>query len=207
MPFELGRPLGAPNDPAFQTRVLMGALGLLDATKGPVLEAFAENAPIRDAEAGPLACPVDFKIVDTGGSDTDQLVSAFKQEVSQLRNWYDLAVEKHGRTTTGLTALTPEQAANFLSDFVQGDRKTNPVAGASLATALRMAAEDLKAYYFESVAAQPGQSTGSTPLANWFWTQTRAASMIKSVREICLAITDDEFQILGNLLLVPRSQL
>ena len=94
-------------------------------------------------------------------------------------------------------------------DGIEGgaDFDAEPMAGAHKCLTASMAAEDLKAYYFESVAAQPGQSTGSTPLANWFWTQTRAASMIKSVREICLAITDDEFQILGNLLLVPRSQL
>ncbi len=30
VPFELGRPLGVPNDKPFQTRVLTAALGLLD---------------------------------------------------------------------------------------------------------------------------------------------------------------------------------
>jgi len=207
VPFELGRPLGVPNDPAFQTKVLMSALRLLDAAGGPVLEAFPEDAPLSEVQAGPLACPVNFTKMDPNRSDVDQMVSVFKEEVAQMRNWYDLAVAKQGRTTAGLTGLAPDKTAKFLSAFVQGDRESNPVAGASLATALRMAAEDLKAYYFEAVAAQPGQSTGSTTLANWFWTQTTAALMIKAVREICLTITDDEFQILGKLLLVPRSQL
>jgi hypothetical protein len=42
VPFELGRPLGLPDDPALQTRVLVAALKLLEAEKGPVLEDFVE---------------------------------------------------------------------------------------------------------------------------------------------------------------------
>src|SRR3954465_10073527 len=37
VPFELGRPLGPPSDPAFQKRVLLAALGLLERHDGPVL--------------------------------------------------------------------------------------------------------------------------------------------------------------------------
>ena len=37
VPFELGRPLGVPNDPAFQTRVLQAVLDLVRAESGPVL--------------------------------------------------------------------------------------------------------------------------------------------------------------------------
>ena len=43
--FELGRPLGVPDDPAFQKRVLLAALRLLDTDSGPVLEDFGEDAP------------------------------------------------------------------------------------------------------------------------------------------------------------------
>ncbi len=45
VPFELGRPLGAPEDPVFQRRVLLAALNLLNAVKGPVLEDFPDEAP------------------------------------------------------------------------------------------------------------------------------------------------------------------
>ena len=40
VPFELGRPLGLPDDSELQTRVLMAALRLLEAGDGPVLEDF-----------------------------------------------------------------------------------------------------------------------------------------------------------------------
>lgn len=207
MPFELGRPLGVPNDPAFQIRVLESALKLLEASSGPVLETFFEDAPVTETQAGPLACPVNFEKVEENISTKDQMLFAFKQEVSQMRNWYDLAVQKRDRTTTGATGLKPEAVADFLADFVRGDRETNPVAQVSLAAAIRMAAEDLKAYYLEALTAQPGQPTDSATLADWFWSQTAAAQMINAIREICLDISDKEFNLLGKLLLVPRNQL
>ena len=45
VPFELGRPLGEPGDAAFQRRVLMAALDLLDAAPDPVLVDFPDDAP------------------------------------------------------------------------------------------------------------------------------------------------------------------
>src|SRR6185369_836232 len=46
VPFELGRPFGPPNDPAFQRRVILSALGLLEAGTGPVLLAdFPDDDP------------------------------------------------------------------------------------------------------------------------------------------------------------------
>ena len=46
VPFMLGRPLGEPNDPAFQRRVLLQALGLLERSDGPViLEQFPDDNP------------------------------------------------------------------------------------------------------------------------------------------------------------------
>jgi hypothetical protein len=70
-----------------------------------------------------------------------------------------------------------------------------------------MAAEDLKAYYFEAVSAQPGQPTDSLSLANWFWGETVAALVINSIRKICLEHRDINMELLGKLLLVPRRQL
>lgn len=207
VPFELGRPIGVPDEPAFQIRILTSALELLNATDGPVLKVFSEEAPATATQTGPLACPVNFEQQDTKIGAADHLVAVFKQEVAQMHNWYDRAAVSRGRTTADTTGLAPEKVAQFLADFVQGDRETNPVANVPLAVALRMAAEDLKAYYLEAVTAQPGQPTASTTLANWFWSQTAAARVINSIRLICLESSNTEFQLLGKLLLVPRTQL
>ena len=46
VPFELGRPFGAPNEPVFQTRVLSAALALLERRDGPpILESFPDDPP------------------------------------------------------------------------------------------------------------------------------------------------------------------
>jgi len=58
--FEMGRPLGAPNDPAFQKKVLMALLKTLEAPKGPMIEDFPEDLPEITGEPAVLACPVNF---------------------------------------------------------------------------------------------------------------------------------------------------
>ena len=45
VPFEPGRPFGAPNEPDFQRRVLKAALDLLPRMDGPVLEDFPDGPP------------------------------------------------------------------------------------------------------------------------------------------------------------------
>lgn len=207
VPFELGRPLGAPNDPDFQTKVVRTALDLLASPNGPVLEDFPEEAPFSEAPAAPVACPVSFDLVKEEETEIERLLSAFRQEVAQMRNWYDVAVENRGRSTADTTGLPPEGVAEFIAAFLRGEEPESPMAAVSLGGALRMAAEDLKAYYLEAVSAQPGQPTDSETLNDWFWGQTRAARVINEVRKICLARGEGEWELLGKLLLVPRTQL
>lgn len=208
VPFELGRPFGAPDEPEFQTRVLVSTLKLLEAKQGPVLDVFPEDAPgTMDETAETLSCPVSFAAPEGEKTPTDQLLQVFEKEIGRLRGWYDLAVETRGRTTAGTTGLLPEEAADLLAAYIRDGGAENPVADVSLATALRMAAEDIKAYYLEAVSAQPGQPRDSRSLADWFWGQTAAARVINMLREICLTSDDKEFRILGKLLLIPRAQM
>ena len=207
VPFELGRPLGPPNDPEFQTRVVLSALKLLEATKGPALEDFPEDAPHTETEGGPLACPVDFSPQTAPITETDRLLSAFRQEISQMRNWYDLAVEKRGRTTANTSGLDPDQLIDFIAAFIRGETPIRPAPEVSLGTTLKMVVEDLKAYYIEAITHQPGQPTDSATLVDWFWGQTTAAQVINEVRNICAQSTDDHLKRVGTALLIPRSQL
>jgi len=46
VPFELGRPFGAPDEPAFQIRVLRATLALLERQDGPpILDDFPDEVP------------------------------------------------------------------------------------------------------------------------------------------------------------------
>ncbi len=207
VPFPLGRPLGAPNDPEFQKRVLLSVLNLLEAPSGPVLEDFPEDAPQAEAAPQPVACPVSFAPAEADLTDLEKLLAAFADEAAQMRTWYDLAVAGRGRTTTGTSGLEPERVVEFISAYARGERPENPTSEIMPAMALKMAVEDLKAYYFEAVSAQPGQPTDPASLAEWFWGSTAAAQTINAVRKACLASEDKSLQGIGRLALVPRTQL
>src|SRR5258708_6813276 len=105
--FELGRPLGAPDDPALQRRVLKSALKLLEAESGPVLEDCPETAP--DADLTGWACPVRFA---STARSADDMGGALLGEIAELAPWYDRAVGRSGRTTVGVSGLSVVEAAD-----------------------------------------------------------------------------------------------
>ena len=207
MPFELGRPVGAPGDPAFQKRVLRSALALLERTDGPVLEDFPDDEPEGATPDMPLACPVSFASEVDALDTQSELLNAFRTEADGLRSWYDQAVELRGRTTANSTGLAPDTVVDFVTAFARGEEPANPVAGVPLGMALKMATEDLKAYYNESVTAQPGRSTDVVSLEEWFWNETAAARVLNEIRKHCLTREGAMYQQLGHTWLVPRRQL
>ena len=204
--FDLGRPLGVPNNPKFQISVLKHALNLLETAARPVLEDFPGDAPDTSEIPLQIACPVNFRSRTGQISSIGKMFDDFSDEVIQMRTWYDLAVEKRQRTTTGVSGLSPEEASEYLSAFAKGEPAEIKMKNSSMADSIRMATEDLKAYYFEAVTAQPGQPTDSTSLANWFWGETVAATVINHLRQMCLESGDNELEMLGKFILVPRSQ-
>jgi hypothetical protein len=77
--FELGRPLGIPDDPPFQRRVAKAALDLLARTDGPVLADYPEDVPEVTDFSG-WACPINL-----APSQVDSLAA----EIDRLATWYD----------------------------------------------------------------------------------------------------------------------
>ena len=199
--------MGVPNDPNFQNRVIVAALKLLEAPDGPVLEDFPEDAPLSEADQGPVACPVDFSTPKEALTDMEHLLSTFREEAAQMKTWYDLAIEKRGRTTAGSSGLSPEQAMDFIVGFIKGDAVDNPLPDIFLGSALKLAVEDLKSYYLEAVTNQPGQHKNSKTLSDWFWGQTTAALVINKVRETCMAGSDEKLALVGKMFLMPREQM
>jgi hypothetical protein len=206
--FELGRPLGVPNDPAFQKRVILAALKLLDAPEGPVLEDFPEDAPVSKDQITPLSCPVDFTQKEINLTETEQLCSAFKREMISMRPWYDVAVKKRGRTTVGISGLGMDAICDFICSFLEGHVPKNPREDLSLAYTLNLAIDDLKAYYYEGVTSQPGQeSPSSKVISDWFWGETMAGKVLLALRDICKKSEDGLMQIAGRILIVPANQV
>jgi len=210
VPFMLGRPLGVPGDSAFQHRVLLAALKLFDFDKGPVLVDFPEdapdNAPNTDGSSlADLACPVNFSTPDREKTDAEKVLTAFAHEMAEIRSWYDLELEKRGYST--VVSFSPDAAIKLLSDFVLGNPVQLPKNLASPATALRIAAQDLKAIYFEAVMARPDFSmTDPSEFANWFWHKTAAGNVLRLVKEMCLSSNDQQLRMTGEMFLVPLDQ-
>jgi D-proline reductase (dithiol) PrdB len=205
--FPLGRPLGNPNDPAFQRKVISHALDLLRRPSGPVLEDFARDCSEQQAAPAVPACPVDFSTRPEKISDMEQLLANFDAEFNSLYTWYSMARGQNGRTAVGVSALTFDQLISLYRDFLMDRGDSLLLSADGLADRLRLGAEDLKSCYFEALSAQPNQPTDAASLADWFWGETLAAAVINEVRKKCLQQGTKEMELAGKLLLVPRSQM
>lgn len=201
VPFMLGRPLGVPNDPQFQLRVLHALLALFERPAGPVLEDFPEDAPAAAVQESGFACPVSFAPAPV---QTGELVEAMRQEIAQLASWYDLAKKRRGRTTVGVFGATVEEAARHVGAYLEGRPLAPPLADWSAGMAVKRACDDIKAYYYEAAAAQPG-NLAPMAIENWFWRETAAARALLAMRDFCLNSDDASLKPLGKQSLIPRS--
>jgi len=198
VPFMLGRPFGVPDDPSFQRQVVLAALRLLDAPSGPVLDEFGLDAPQGDADE-PFVCPVSF-----GSSVTDgDLPAELQREVADLATWHALRRQKIGSGIASLSGLSPPEAAKFLSDLAGNDATPPYRADLELTSAIRHASQDLRAYYLEAVAAQPGARAAAEADA-WYWTKTAAGKTLMQLRETCMASSNEALQRFGPRVVPTR---
>jgi hypothetical protein len=195
----MGRPLGVPGDAAFQRRVLLAALRLLESPAGPVLAEYSEDAPqVESDETEGLACAVSFATAATA----EGLAGAVQQEIAELAPWHELATRKHGRSIATLSGLTTSAAAKFLTDFVEVPSTPVYREGLNIELALRLAVQDLRAYYVEAAAAQPGART-ALAAQKWLYQDTAFGQLLFKLRETCLASADQMVRTYGGKGLIP----
>jgi hypothetical protein len=179
VPFPLGRPLGAPNDPALQTRVVRAALDLLDAHSGPVLVDFPDEADPYTGQD--LNLPQASSVAVSPRASTDV---AF--EVTSLRPYYEQFVQAHGgRTTVGLSGMDQRRfrgGVRFLEAFAAGEDAEVAERPGDVAVPqyVRWLADDLKAFYLEARTAQRPDDTFQQ-LNTWLWSETALANLLRSV--------------------------
>jgi len=208
--FPLGRPFGPANDPAFQTRVLRAALDLLDAPAGPVLADFPEDMPGAGEAEGEeamegMVCPIELPPPPGADSGTDGVETGLRKEIALLRPWYDLALEKSGRTTVGVSGLDIDGAADFLLAFIKDPSLASPRDDLDASAYMRAVYEDVKSFYLEAAAAQPGQAS-IKQVEDWLWGETAFASAVLSLRQACIESDDPSVIRVGQRNLVPRMQ-
>jgi len=169
VPFELGRPFGAPQDFALQTRVLRAALALLEQSgPEPVLEDFVEEAPYPQGDA-------NWKF--PGELDGSNPLA----EAVSIRPFWEEALARHRHSSLGISGLSPEVAIEYVGRYHSAEPLANPKGMARISRA-RFAIDDIKAYYLEAATAREGHPS-SRQLLDWFWEQTLAGAMIREFQE------------------------
>jgi hypothetical protein len=204
VPFELGRPFGAPDEPAFQTKILRTVLALFERDDGPViLEDFDEDPPGGHSyDQSGWTCPVSFPKPKT--ETKPALHQSVLDEIGQLAPWSNLALEERGRTAFGVSQLDIAEAAAFVASFLDG-LPENPRDDIALGETLRFACEDIKMWYQEAATSKPGV-TNSRAVADWFWGDTAAGVLFLAVYPICLRSADAGVRRVADSQFIPRAQ-
>jgi hypothetical protein len=197
---QLGRPLGEPGDAAFQRRVLMAALALLERTDGPViLEDFTEDPPgWRDEPA--WAEPA-LPEISTTPKGPDAWETAFRAELTALLPLWRKAQARFGRTTVGLSFQAPAAWPGFATRFLAGELPTVPELDTP-ALALRMVADDIKALYGEAAQAE-GPAPAARQVDSWFWRRTVAGKLLVALRITAVASENNALKTVGGRFFVP----
>ena len=185
--FDLGRPLGKPADAAFQTRVLRAQLAMLARTDGPLLVDYPEDVE-GEVDLTGWACPISLapRPSDTLGAEVDRLAT-----------WYDRAVAARGRTTVGTSGLDMPAAAALVTGALEGPLPP--------AQSLKLAVDDLRAFYLEAASAFPDPGTTKTRFA-WFWDETLLAKALLALQPKLAASDDPQHRLLGALTLIPATE-
>jgi len=187
VPFELGRPFGPPSDAAFQKRVILAALRLLERERGPVIiEDFPEDDP---RERPDPAWRPPFTKPDLDGASATRL--AFRR-----------AAKERGRTIVGLSGLSVGKAGRYMAGWLRGQTPESPSAEMSAPLTLRFAVDDLKAAYIE-VAISGSAKPSSKQLGDWLWNDTAAGAAIFALRSMYLTSDDERLKAIAGLFLVP----
>lgn len=184
VPFALGRPLGSAADPAFQTEVLRATFALLGSATRPTIEDYPIEAP---DEAGPAAwsCPLSIP-----APELDSITDRLAAEVARLAPWAAETRAARGRTLFGATGAGVDQVdevAGALGSIADGgDLGVAPDLGIEWAfdmpVLVRHLADDLRTFYHEAVAAQPGPGAPNhDALTEWIFGGTALGEALQAV--------------------------
>jgi hypothetical protein len=170
--FPIGRPLGKPNDPAYQRQVLDAAFELLNRIDGPVLEDFPDS--IDDASGEPLACTVPPRVDDGSPPSVS--------EAKGLRKAYDRAVEKHGRTNVGRLA-DADGVTELIQTFETIAAGENWKEAGIAPRDLMDATKDILNYYEEAASALVDHTPAARASESWFYQETETGALMKKAQK------------------------
>ena len=201
--FPMGRPLGKPNDPEFQKKVIRVAFELLQKSPAPVLEDFPEIIPVKEGRMS-YALPVNlvYKVNQLG--DIDKLTDEVNKELSNLMPDYLKAIDNNGRTAAGASEMEISDFVPYISEFAKGNKPKSPRKGLPAIPLLKLVVEDLNAVYTET-RIYKDKIDDLEMLGKWFWQETYAGKLLLAIEAVSLESDDQVLrQIASMSLLTPR---
>jgi len=200
VPFELGRSFGPPGNPAFQKRVVLAELRMLELADGPVvIEDFPDDDP-RERPDPEWRPPISTAAAVGDGA---AIADALESEVALLDGAYRRSVAERGRTTVGLSGLSVAEAGRYIAAWLRGENPASPNAEMSAPLTLRFAVDDLKAYCLEAGLAGTAKPA-SRQLADWLWNETAAGAAMLALRRAYREAEDDRLKLIAGNFLVPN---
>lgn len=187
--FELGRPLGAPENSEFQLEVLTTALQLIETQTEPALVAFEKDDP--RAEPDP-----DWTAPKLAKADS------IADEVIALKPHYQAQCVNKSRTSVGVSKIPIADAATLLDSAIAGDELKSSREDISPVLMLRLAMDDLKAYYIEAALCKGNPA--SRQVYNWFWQESRLGQQIRELRKRYMKSDEPKLKALGEKFSVPH---
>jgi len=201
--FPMGRPMGKPNDPEYQKKVIRAAFSLLNISSGPVLEDFPEVIAVKDGRMG-YALPEELVIAKCEIGDVDELVAEIESEMELLRMPYEAAVAARGRTTVGASELPIPEFVPFVAEFVKGNKPKSLRKGLPPVPLLKLVVEDLAAYYTEARTHRDNIDDIEL-LGKWFWEETKTGVLLLWLEAVSVESEDKVLaQIVEMALITPR---
>ena len=204
VPFELGRPFGPPSDPAFQKRVVLAALRMLELGLGPVV---IKDFPDDDPRVMP---DPTWRLPSTPGAvaagSAELLAALLEAEIRLLRGAHERWEAHHRRTTVGLSGLPIGDCARYVADWLRGEAPPSPREGFSAPLILRFAVDDVKAYCLEAAAAGAAKPS-SRQLGDWFWNESATGAAMHVLRGVLQASDDDRLKLIVANFMVPATRV
>ncbi len=205
VPFELGRPFGAPEDAALQRRVIEYALGLLDRTGGPILENFDLPRDAADNAGSGWSPPIPTAPDLSLQGDEAAFTAALHDEIAALALPLGKWAAAGGRRLDRVSGLAPEGAADLMLRLARDPAMKSPREGYSATLAVKFAADDLKHAYYQAALSQPG-TPSDVEVDDWFFGETLAGRLLFGLRAALLAAEDENVRGFASHAFVPSHQ-
>jgi hypothetical protein len=190
VPFELGRPFGAPDEPDFQRRVLLDALRMLERADGPIMETFPDAPPDTPAELPSWSPPIERVRANRPFADDDEVAAAVAMEIAGLRPSYDRWVRQGGRRLDRITGKDPKEIVGLILAYTRDQSIDSAMPSYPRHLAVKFAADDLKHFYYQAALARPARVT-DVEMDEWFFEGTLAGRLIVNLREALLKSGDE----------------